>query len=146
MDNKIMEYGSDILSSERFLNAYGVTHHHKSCVAEHSLHVANQACHITGWLNSHGFHISYEDVVRGSLLHDIGKTDQNVHERYPWVKVYVHPRRSSSIAEEEYNENPVVQNTIRWHMWPICLIPPRHFPGWIVIAADKICSLKEIAS
>ncbi len=146
MNTIISEYGSDIMSSERFLHAYDITHHYKSCVAEHSLHVADQACRITGWLNSHGFHVSYEDVVRGSLLHDIGMTDTNVSECYPWVKVYVHPRHSSAIAENEFRENPVVQNTVRWHMWPICLIPPRHIPGWIVIAADKICSFKEIAA
>ena len=146
MNISITKYGSDILASERFQQAYGVTHHYKSNVAEHSLHVAGEACRIAGWLNRHGFSISYEDVVRGSLLHDIGMTDSRVAECRPWRKAYAHPRRGTDIAGSEYRENAVVQNTIRRHMWPICVIPPRHISGWIVVAADKICSIREIAA
>ena len=134
----------DILCSERFEKAKTITHHHKTNLAAHSRHTAEHAKRICRWLKRRGIEISEEDVVRACLLHDIGMTDDDVSESGSWRKAYLHPRRSELIARYEYNANEIQCNAIRRHMWPVCVILPKHLEGWVVVAADKYSSIIEI--
>ena len=146
MNQCIEKYGADILSSRRFSRAYLIPHHKQHCVAQHSLRVADRACRISDWLIRRGVQVSREDVVRASLLHDIGMTEEKVYASHSWEKAYSHPRLSAEIAKTEFHANEVQQEAIRHHMLPVCIIPPAHLTGWILLAADKICSIREVIS
>ena len=50
---------------------------------------------------------------------------------------------ASRIAREEFRANDVQVDAVRRHMWPIGLTPPRNMEGWVVVAADKCCSVRE---
>lgn len=144
MDKKIMEFGTDILRSERFQTAMHVTHHKKHTVADHSIRVAECALKMGGALKKKGIEVEDSDLVRGALLHDIGMTDRKVHESRSFIKCFTHPRMGERIAESEYGANKVQKNSIRRHMWPACIIPPLTAAGWIILVADKYCSMKEL--
>ena len=143
-EEKMMKQEKDILFSERFFKAGEVRHHYNTSVADHSERTAAYAMRICSWLKRHSVRISEEDVVRACLLHDIGMTDEKVSGSVSFRKAYLHPKRSEQIAKNEFQANEVQCNAIRRHMWPICLIPPKFREGWVVMAADKCCSLWEI--
>lgn len=132
----------DILNSERFKRAGSIAHHNTS-VAAHSLKTADAAWRISSWLNDHGFKVNRRDAVRASLLHDIGMTDEAIHESVSWKKAYTHPVRGASIARTEFGARDDQVNAISRHMWPVCVIPPKHVIGWVVLAADKCVSMQE---
>ena len=137
------EENKDILGSDRYERAETIRHHNTS-VAVHSRKTAEYGERICRWLKRRGVRISEEDVVRACLLHDIGMTEQNVHETVSWKKAYLHPQKGEQIAKTEYRANEIQRNAIRRHMWPICIIPPKYKEGWVVVAADKCSSIWEI--
>ncbi len=141
---KVQELGANVINSERFQAAWKIPHHRKLNVAEHSINVAKESVRIATWLKRHGMNVNIEDAVCGSLLHDIGMTEKQIFRSPSWKKAYTHPDRGAIVARDEYRANAIQENIIRRHMWPICVIPPKHKEGWIVVAADKISSVKEL--
>ena len=140
----VMDLGGDIVSSERFAMALAVPHHNpRRTVASHSLETAEYALRIARWLNRHGASVSEEDAVRASLMHDLGMTEDEVFLSPSRKKAFSHPRAGSRIAREEFRANDVQVDAVRRHMWPIGLTPPRNMEGWVVVAADKCCSVRE---
>ena len=142
--DKVQSAGETILNSERFRAAWDIPHHPGISVAQHSLHVAMESCRMAEWLNLHGAHINLEDTIQCALLHDIGMTENRIYSSPAWRKAYTHPSRGMEVAEKEYHLNSAQADAIRRHMWPVCIIPPVHALGWIVTAADKISSIKEL--
>ena len=140
----VQRLGAEIIDSERFRAAEAIPHHLAGNVAQHSLNVAKESCRIAEWLNRRGLQVDVKDAVRGSLLHDIGMTEKEVFRSPFWKKAYTHPERGAELARDEYRATSVQEDAIRRHMWPICIVPPKHAVGWIVLTADKICSIKEL--
>ncbi|MBR3146851.1 MAG: HD domain-containing protein [Eubacterium sp.] len=139
----ILRLGGDIIHSDRFQKAWNVRHHVDYNIAVHSLEVAGYSLIIARWLARHGVHVNEEDVVRAGLLHDIGMTEDNVFTRPSYIKAFTHPVEGRLIAAKEYSANKVQQNAIHRHMWPICMIPPHHIAGWVVMIADKASASRE---
>ena len=142
-DSRIMKDGGDILDSERFRKAKTIPHHNTN-VAEHSLNTSEAALRICVWLKRRGIRVDQGEVIRACLLHDIGMTEEVVHHSVSWKKAYSHPRTGAQIARREYGVKKEQEEAIRRHMWPVCVIPPKNRIGWIVIAADKYSSIKEM--
>lgn len=143
--NDIIDLGGDIIVSERFARAGDVPHHSKSGnIALHSLETAGYALRLARWLGAHGVAVSEWDVVRASLLHDIGMTEEDVFRSPSHVKARSHPQEGARIAREEFGANEVQEEAILRHMWPVFwVVPPRTPEGWVVSAADKCCSMRE---
>ena len=139
----ILRLGGDIVKSDRFKTAWGIGHHVRYNVAVHSLEAACYALRIARWLSRHGIKVNEEDVVRAALLHDLGMTDDRVSRSPAYRKAYSHPRAGYRIAKEEFHANKVQLEAIRRHMWPICVLPPLHLTGWIVLTADKASAGRE---
>ena len=144
-EKEIKALAGDILGSDRFEKAKHIPHHGSVSVARHSLETARLALRICRRLKKKGIYPDERDVVRSALLHDIGMTRERVFGSVSWIKAYTHPREGALIAEEEFGANEAQRNAIRRHMWPICVVPPAHLTGWIVLAADKECSMREAA-
>lgn len=143
LERDVMRIGEDIVNSERFKKALQVRHHVKFNIAVHSLETAAFALRIARWLNRRGFSVDEENVVRASLLHDIGMTENPVFLSPSYKKAFSHPKEGRRIAESEFNANKEQLDAIRRHMWPIGIVPPKHMTGWIVLAADKLSSMRE---
>lgn len=144
--NDVVDLGGDIIISERFALALNVPHHSKTGnIAAHSLETAGYALQIARWLNRHGISINERDVVRASLLHDIGMTEEDIFLSPSHEKGHTHPVEGARIAREEFDANETQVDAILHHMWPICgLTPPHSAEGFVVTAADKMCSFEEI--
>lgn len=138
--------GGDILRSARFAKAKDVPHHNEhGDIAAHSVETAGYALGLARWLQRRGVSVSEQDVVRASLLHDIGMTEDDVFLSPKYRKAYSHPREGARIACEEFGASEVQADAIRRHMWPISIaMPPRNAVGWVVLAADKYCSVQEV--
>lgn len=143
MEPDLLAIGDDIMTSERFRKARTIPHHFDVDVAAHSVDAAKCAMDICRWLNRRGVPVNVEDVVRASLLHDIGMTEDDVFESQPSEKAYTHPVEGARIARNEYGANDAQLDAILFHMWPIGFVPPHHLPGWILVAADKLSSVQE---
>lgn len=141
----VMRIGDDILSSWRFSKAKTVPHHNQHCnIASHSVETAEYALGMARWLRCHKITVTEADVVRASLLHDIGMTEDEVFLSPSRRKAFSHPRESARIAREEFGANETQVDAIRRHMWPIGIVIPHHLTGWVVMAADKYCSICEV--
>ena len=142
---ELKRIGGDIISSGRFAKAESVPHHSKTGnIALHSLETAGYALAIARWLGRHGVTVSEVDVVRASLLHDIGMTEDDVFLSPSHKKARSHPREGARIAREEFGASELQAEAILSHMWPVWrAMPPRTMEGWVVSAADKCCSMHE---
>lgn len=143
LTKEIHTIGAKIIASKRFGKARTVPHHFDYDVAAHSLDATECALAICRWLNRHGANACEEDVIKASLLHDIGMTEDKVFESHPSIKAHTHPVEGARIAREEYGANDLQIDAILHHMWPIGHTPPHHLVGWILLAADKWSSMRE---
>ena len=141
--DEVLRLGGDIIDSDRFAKARRVPHHYGRSIADHSIEAAEHAVRLVEWLKGQGVDISEEDAVRASLLHDIGMTVDEVFLSPSHRKAYSHPKEGARIAREEFGANDIQVDAILYHMWPIGFIPPHNPEGWVVVAADKSCSMNE---
>lgn len=146
LESDVISIGGDIVQSERFMKAWSVPHHskEKGNVALHSLMTAQYALAISRWLKRRGVAVNEKDVVRASLLHDVGMTEDDVYFSPSRIKAHAHPEEGSRIAREEFGANDVQADAILRHMWPIGHVAPRSTEGWVLVAADKCCSMREV--
>lgn len=131
------------MASERFIKARGIPHHFNVSVAAHSVDAAERALDIYRLLTRCGIHANKTDVVRASLLHDIGMTIDEVFQSIPKIKAHTHPVEGARIARDEYDANDNQLDAILFHMWPIGGVSPHSLAGWIILAADKWSFLQE---
>lgn len=82
------------------------------------METAGYAATLAHWLRQHGLAIDERDVVRASLLHDIGMTEDEVFESPSRKKAFSHPREGVRIARDEFGATEEQLDAIRRHMWP----------------------------
>ncbi len=136
----LLEFGSEILSSPRFLKLKNVTQHMRSNTYDHSVKVTLKALHLAKKMK---VHVHPSALVRGCLLHDYflydphGADKKRFHLRF-------HGIRAAKNAMRDFGINTVETDMIMNHMWPL---HPFRFPicveGWLLILADKQVSCTE---
>lgn len=137
-------YGADILDSPRFFQTNQYMQHGSTTTYEHTI---SAAC-VCLWL-ARKLHIRCDEqsLVRGALLHDYFLYDWHSPRRtHPPKHATRHGSYALKNASEDFSINPLEAEMIREHMWPCTLKPPRHREAYVLILADKICSLKETFS
>ena len=141
-----MELGDDIIGSERFQKAKSVPHHSKQGnIALHSLETTGFAVQLARQLKERGKLVNMRDVVRASLLHDIGMTVDEVFLSPPPVKGKSHPKVGACIAKEEFGANANQIEAILHRMGQVCtIVAPHTIEGVILTCADKMCSIAEV--
>ena len=133
-------YAKDILRNTEFQRRKNFLHHQDS-VYEHSIRVSLVAYKMAKFLSKY-IPVSTEDVVVSSLLHDFYLK--------PWrdakgeLHGFTHGRIASINANDFFSNkmNDVTTNSIKCHMFPLTLSPPKYYEGWIVTIADKVVSLE----
>lgn len=143
MNKNLLKYGREIIRSVRFKEASDVTHHHVTNVARHSYRVAAASDDIANFLINKGIKVDREMLLRAALLHDIAMTVPSVKSKVGIIKYCIHPFAGSRLAKCEYELDKKTLRAIRFHMWPLTIIPPTSREGWILLAADKYCSIIE---
>ena len=118
-------------------------HHENQSVYNHSIHIA----YIVFKMSKNNKRIDTKSAVIGALLHDFYyKPWQDDTEKRPFFKQhgFVHAKEAlenSKIYFKEYL-NPIVENCILRHMFPLNIHPPKYREAWLVSLADKKDSLK----
>ena len=140
----IYYYGADILDSKAYQETDKFIQHGSTTTKQHMISTACVSLKIARGMK---WHCDEQSLVRGALLHD--------YFLYDWhqpAKTHPphHPTRHSSYAlknaSEDFAINPLEAEIIREHMFPCTLKIPCHRECWVLIIADKICSVKETFS
>ena len=129
--NKIV---NDILKNEKFIDLKYEIHHGISRM-NHSLHVAR----IT-YLWCRKMHLkNTEDITRAALLHDFFQKKDI--KKNAFVN---HPKVALENAKQEFDINPMQENIIASHMFPMTTTLPNCKESYIVSAVDKMVALYEL--
>ena len=137
---KIRYYGKDILDSKSIQIQKQCLQHGKRTVFEHSLAVAFMCLTINEFLH---LKLNERRLIRGALLHDYFLYDWHVKDKSHRLHGFRHPYFALENARKEYELDPVLEDMIVKHMFPLIPIPPKYKESWVLCIADKICASKE---
>ena len=137
---KIRYYGKDILYSKSIQIQKQCLQHGKRTVFEHSLAVALMCLTINEFLH---LKLNERRLIRGALLHDYFLYDWHVKDKSHRLHGFRHPYFALENARKEYELDPVLEDMIVKHMFPLIPIPPKYKESWVLCIADKICASKE---
>ena len=119
--------------------------HHRDSVYDHSLEVAYYSYLKAKKLKKINKKISIENVVYSALLHDFYLIPWRENkQKLPWkMHGFTHGKIAMEHTKEVFPEiyNKRLANAIKWHMFPLTIVPPRYIEGWIVTICDKRASL-----
>ena len=114
--------------------------HGTTCRLLHSVAVAYYSCRVAALLGG-GFHM--REMTRGALLHDYffyDAQDGDPAHKGHWSR---HPEIAWRNAAKELPLTGREEDSIRTHMFPLTLRPPRYREGAVVTLVDKGCSVYE---
>jgi uncharacterized membrane protein len=137
LDPEYLELVSDVLADEKVQSMGGIRQHDDS-VLRHSLTVSLAAYYV-----AKGTGLDAASTARGALLHDFFL--------YDWrsSKGRHHPSRHPGIAlanaRERFALNPIEEDIILTHMWPVAKPFYGYKESLLVSSIDKIVSTKEAA-
>ena len=137
---KIRYYGKDILDSKSIQIQKQCLQHGKRTVFEHSLAVALMCLTINEFLH---LKLNERRLIRGALLHDYFLYDWHVKDKSHHLHGFRHPYFALENDRKEYELDPVLEDMIVKHMFPLIPIPPKYKESWVLCIADKICASKE---
>jgi len=153
---EIVEY---ILKSDEFQKRKVFMHHYNMSVWDHSILVSFNSYITSCYLGAD----SYVSAVAG-LLHDfydqawidtddIRLLDNGIHTKNLDIKLPLFKKHGFTHASEAARnyikyfpelENKKITNSIKRHMFPLNIIPPRYIEGWIITIVDKLDSVHEL--
>lgn len=136
-------YGSEIITSEEFLQEKNFSHHGNISVYEHSIQVARYSVFLADKMKKN---IDRQSLIRGALLHDYYLYDWHIRDKSHRLHGLFHAKTSYNNASRDFDINQIEKDIILRHMFPLNLIPPKTQEGWLVCLADKIVSIEELSS
>ena len=131
-----------IIEHPEFQKRKNDLHHENQSVYDHSINVAL----IVYKTAKKRKKVDLKSAVIGAILHDFYfKPWQENCEKKPFFKKhgFTHAREAldnSRIYFKEYL-NPIIENCILRHMFPLNIHPPKYKEAWLVTLADKKDSL-----
>lgn len=139
-DKKYIECVWDIMLSKPFQKMNEFIQHGTTTTLEHCISVSYfsyKMCKSMGY--------DYVSAARGGLLHDLFLYDWHTHckETGNHFHGFTHPVVAHRNADKYYKLNDIEKDIIKKHMWPLTIIPPKYKEGYVVMYADKYCSLYE---
>ena len=128
----------EIINSDKYQSLKSENHHGLSRY-DHSLRVAKNTYRISKKMK-----LDYVSATRGALLHDYF-TDEDYRNTKGMKKYSMHPVIALNNAIREYELNPIEENIIVSHMYPMGKIKPNCKESWIVTSVDKSVAIYECA-
>ncbi|MGN1372377.1 MAG: hypothetical protein ACI4XM_08915 [Candidatus Coprovivens sp.] len=154
-------YVEDILLSDEFQKRKLFMHHYNLSVWDHSILVS-----FNSFLAAKYFNASARVCAIAGLLHDFytqawiyneelakidnGKYLSEFYVKKPLFKMhaFVHGDDAASNALKYFPElvNDRILNSIKRHMFPVTIIPPKYKEGFLITSIDKLNSVRELPS
>lgn len=128
------------LKDTRFVENKEFIQHGTTSLYQHCISVAYRSIIIAVKFN---LNIDMRSMIRGALLHDYYLYDWHNKEVRSKLHGFHHPRIACENASRDFQLNPIEQDIIRRHMFPLTPKPPKHKEAWVICVADKVCSLQE---
>ena len=129
---------NEIINSEKYQSLKSENHHGLSRY-DHSLRVARNTYKL-----SKKFKLDYISATRGALLHDYF-TDEDYRNTKGFKKYSMHPVIALNNAIREFELNPIEENVIVSHMYPMGKNKPNCKESWLVVGVDKSVAVYECA-
>ena len=141
-DIEFLSYIEIILNNKEYQRRRTYMHHEGLSVYEHSLLVAYKSYKFAKKHKS----FNIKDITIGAVLHDFYYNPwQNApkSKKFKDSHGFVHAREALENSKKHFPEliNPLVEEIILRHMFPLNIKPPKHKEAWVVTYMDKVCSL-----
>jgi uncharacterized protein len=133
-------YAAPILESGKLSRTSGYIQHGTTSCYSHSISVAYYSLRLA---ESLGISCDFGSLVIGALLHDYYLYDWHDKDSSHRLHGFKHPKTALNNAMQDFDLNPVEQDIIMRHMFPLTPIPPKYLESLIVCLTDKFCSLAE---
>lgn len=129
---------NEIINSDKY-QALKSENHHGLSRYDHSLRVAKNTYRLSKRMK-----LDYVSATRGALLHDYF-TNEEYRNTKGMKKYSMHPVIALNNAIREYKLNPIEENVIVSHMYPMGKIKPNCKESWLVSSVDKGVAIYECA-
>ena len=140
LNDDYKEITKEILENSEFLKRKDYNHHENISVYTHSLMVSYYSYKIAKKLK-----LDYKSTAIAGILHDFYYEDWQKSKKRKLKELhgFVHAKEALNNSKEhfDYLLNDKISNSIVRHMFPLNIIPPKYFEGWIITIVDKIVSL-----
>ena len=128
----------EIINSDKYQSLKEENHHGLSRY-DHSLRVAKNTYRLSKKMK-----LDYVSATRGALLHDYFTNEE--YRNTKGIKKYsMHPVIALNNAIREYKLNPIEENVIVSHMYPMGKVKPNCKESWLVSGVDKGVAIYECA-
>jgi len=135
--NEWYEIAYPIITHPEFQRRKTYKHHGEISVYDHVIRVS-----IYSYILAKKRGLDYKSALIAGLLHDFYETPwMEIKKREPLFKKhgFTHARNALNNARKYFPEymNPIVENAILRHMFPLNITPPKYREAWLVSIADK---------
>lgn len=130
-----------LLQEGRLSETRQYVQHSDMSVFQHCCHVAYLCCVLSVRM---GLDVSYRELIRGALLHDYFLYDWHHTHAFNFRHAFGHPTLAMKNALMDYPLTEKEMQIIQRHMWPLTVVPPTCKEGWVIVIADKICTILEV--
>lgn len=145
LDNSLNEWYDivqPILNNPEFQKRKKYMHHGTISVYDHVLNVS-----ILAYKKAKSHNLDAKSAAIAGLLHDFYETPwMEDKEKKPIFKRhgFTHAQNALENAKKYFPNllNPIIEDAILHHMFPLNIKPPKHRIGWIVTLSDKKVSLE----
>lgn len=142
--NLLFTYGTDVMETPEFQNAFYQIHHVRTTVAVHSINVAVISIVLCLLLAKIHVRTDMRSVVHAALCHDLGIMGRHTKYRSNFQCSQQHPVDSVAVARKILNQyDDKTLKIIETHMWPVRPGRPRSVEGYVVTLADKYAAIME---
>lgn len=140
-NEEFYEYIKDLVHHPYVLKMKKYPHHCETSCYQHCLNVAYFNYRICKFFN-----LDARSAARAGMLHDLFLYDWRGHRKETGDPVHAmtHPHTALRNARRYFKLNPLEEEMIVKHMFPVTLIPPTHWETWIITLTDKYCGTCEI--
>lgn len=131
----------DLLHHEEVLKMKGFIQHGDLSTYDHAVNVAWTSFRLSRQLR---LKVDERSLLRGALLHDFYLYDWHVRtEGRKRFHGFHHPKTALKNARKHFPVNPIEEDIILKHMWPLTPKLPRYRESYVVMMADKLCSIRD---
>ena len=141
IDNEYYDIVKDILEHPEFQKRLEYHHHENRSVYTHSLYVSYYS-----YIIAKKMKLDYRSAAVAGLLHDFYYDDWQLHPKKGIRNLhgFIHPTEAL-INSQIYFPNMInnkIADSIKKHMFPLTVTPPKYCEGWIITLVDKFTSLE----
>lgn len=128
-----------ILANEKVQEMRQYINHGEVDCLSHCLRVSHMAYQIGKRL-----HMDYVALARAGMLHDFYLYDWHIKGDRKGLHGFTHAKTALENAESLFELTNKEKDMIRWHMWPLNIGVPRFKETWILMLADRFCTVLEV--